>query len=63
MQTLIKPVAVEVEGGREGKDGEPSVGPVYRCILAKDGFPSSEPGKSTSWELFRLFSLNRSIET
>lgn len=53
MQQLIKPVAVEVEGGKAGKDGELSVGPVYRCILAKDGFPPPKPGMSTSWELFR----------
>ncbi|XP_078444127.1 long chain acyl-CoA synthetase 1-like isoform X2 [Wolffia australiana] len=54
METLIKPVGIEVEGGRPGKDGEPSIGPVYRCILAKDGFPPPKPGMSTSWEVFSV---------
>ena len=29
---------VEIEKGKEAVDGRPSVGPVYRNVLAKDGF-------------------------
>ncbi|KAJ0979965.1 hypothetical protein J5N97_015439 [Dioscorea zingiberensis] len=45
--------AVQVENGKVGENGEPSVGPVYRSILAKDGFPPPEANMSTSWEVFR----------
>ncbi|PKA54687.1 Long chain acyl-CoA synthetase 1 [Apostasia shenzhenica] len=45
---------VQVESGRVGKAGKPSVGPVYRSCLAKDGFPPLEPGMDTSWEVFRV---------
>ncbi|KAF3777659.1 Long chain acyl-CoA synthetase 1 [Nymphaea thermarum] len=45
--------AVEVESGKEGKDGSPSVGPVYRSVLSKDGFPLVENDVNTSWHLFR----------
>ncbi|XP_042398611.1 long chain acyl-CoA synthetase 1-like [Zingiber officinale] len=45
---------VQVESGRRGKDGNPSVGPVYRSILAKDGFPPLDPDLNTSWDVFRI---------
>nr|GLL42530.1 long chain acyl-CoA synthetase 1-like [Ipomoea trifida] len=45
--------SVKVEEGREGRDGEPSVGPIYRNLLAKDEFPPINPDLSTAWELFR----------
>ncbi|KAL0927379.1 hypothetical protein M5K25_001543 [Dendrobium thyrsiflorum] len=45
---------VQVESGRVGKNGQPSVGPVYRSSLAKDGFPPLELGMNTSWEIFRF---------
>ena len=38
-----KKYVVEVEAGREAKDGKPSVGPVYRSITCKDGFPPLLP--------------------
>eukprot|EP01018_Ginkgo_biloba_P025307 Gb_32132 [translate_table: standard] len=44
--------AVQVEPGHEGKDGKPSVGPVYRNILSKDGFPTPAPGMNTMWDIF-----------
>ncbi|KAL8094454.1 long chain acyl-CoA synthetase 1-like [Apium graveolens] len=44
--------AVKTEEGRKGQDGEPSVGPVYRNPLAKDGFPPLDPDLSTTWDIF-----------
>ncbi|KAM0896317.1 hypothetical protein ACQ4PT_023277 [Festuca glaucescens] len=44
---------IQVENGRTGKDGRPAVGPVFRNILAKDGFPPLEPDMRTSWDVFR----------
>lgn len=44
--------AVKTEEGRKGQDGQPSVGPVYRNPLAKDGFPPLDPGLSTTWDVF-----------
>ncbi|KAH7299664.1 hypothetical protein KP509_24G023000 [Ceratopteris richardii] len=41
-----------VEQGREGSNGKPSVGPVYRSILSKDGFPPAPPGMDTCWDIF-----------
>ncbi|XP_020584641.1 long chain acyl-CoA synthetase 4-like [Phalaenopsis equestris] len=45
---------VEVESGRESSDGSPSVGPAYRSIFAKDGFPPLIPGLESCWDGFRL---------
>ncbi|CAD5178226.1 unnamed protein product [Musa acuminata subsp. malaccensis] len=45
---------VEVEKGREGDGAGPSVGPAYRNVLAKDGFPSPAPGLETCWDVFRM---------
>ncbi|RWW23783.1 hypothetical protein GW17_00011953 [Ensete ventricosum] len=45
---------VEVENGREGDGAGPSVGPAYRNVLAKDGFPSPAPGLETCWDVFRM---------
>lgn len=44
---------VEVEKAKEAKDGRPSVGPVYRSIFAKDGFPSPVSGMESCWDIFR----------
>ncbi|KAG0497966.1 hypothetical protein HPP92_002657 [Vanilla planifolia] len=44
---------VQVESGHIGKNGRPSVGPVYRSSLSKDGFPPLDPGMDTSWQIFR----------
>lgn len=50
---MEKVYTVVVEEGKPGKDGNPSVGPVYRNALAKDGFPPLEPDMTTSWDCFR----------
>eukprot|EP01018_Ginkgo_biloba_P025311 Gb_09959 [translate_table: standard] len=44
--------AVEIEPGHKGRDGQPSVSPVYRNVWAKEGFPQPVPGLNTSWEIF-----------
>ncbi|XP_020521081.1 long chain acyl-CoA synthetase 1 isoform X2 [Amborella trichopoda] len=49
----MKEFAVIVEDGKEGKDGKPAVGPVYRNVLSKDGFPPPIPDMNTSWDVFR----------
>jgi len=55
---------VQVEPGRAGsKNGELSVGPVYRNALAKDGFPPLDPNITTSWEIFRYLLLLGSLIT
>ncbi|GAB4841801.1 Long-chain-fatty-acid--CoA ligase 2 (Long-chain acyl-CoA synthetase 2) (Fatty acid activator 2) [Ancistrocladus abbreviatus] len=46
--------SVEVESGREGRDGRPAVGPVYRNILAKNDFPPPDPELNTAWDSFRV---------
>ncbi|XP_073109538.1 LOW QUALITY PROTEIN: long chain acyl-CoA synthetase 4 [Elaeis guineensis] len=46
--------SVEVEKGQEGGDGEPSVGPAYRSVFAKDGFPPPIPGLESCWDVFRM---------
>ncbi|KAJ4954866.1 hypothetical protein NE237_011649 [Protea cynaroides] len=43
----------EVEKGKESKDGRPSVGPVYRSVFAKDGFPPVPEGLESCWDIFR----------
>ncbi|KAA3458865.1 Long chain acyl-CoA synthetase 1-like protein [Gossypium australe] len=48
----MKVFSVKVEDGREGRDGKPSVGPVYRNLLAKQGYPPPDPEMSTTWTLF-----------
>ncbi|CAL4903045.1 unnamed protein product [Urochloa decumbens] len=45
---------VKVEDGKPGKDGHPAVGPVFRSVLAKDGFPQLEADMKTSWDVFRV---------
>ena len=49
---------VKVEGGKEGADGRPSVGPVYRGIYAEDGLVGLEPGMESPWQFFRSLSLS-----
>ncbi|KAF8053195.1 hypothetical protein N665_1449s0001 [Sinapis alba] len=44
----------QVEEGKEGSDGRPSVGPVYRSIYAKDGFPEPIEGMDSCWDVFRM---------
>lgn len=47
-----KKYVVKIEEGKEAKDGRPSVGPVYRSVNAKDGFPPLLPGMETCWDIF-----------
>ncbi|KAK8972649.1 hypothetical protein V6N11_082578 [Hibiscus sabdariffa] len=51
METM-KFFSAKVEDGREGEDGKPSVGPVYRNLLAKQGYPPPNSEMSTTWTLF-----------
>lgn len=44
----------KVEEGKEAANGKPSVGPVYRSILAKDGFPPPPSGIDTCWDVFSV---------
>ncbi|KAF9688185.1 hypothetical protein SADUNF_Sadunf02G0170800 [Salix dunnii] len=48
----LKEFAAQVEEGREGKDGKPSVGPVYRNLLSKNEYPPLDRDVTTSWDLF-----------
>lgn len=45
---------VEVEPAKEACDGKPSMGPVYRSLFAKDGFPPPIEGLDSCWDIFRL---------
>ena len=44
---------VEVEKAKEAKDGRPAMGPVYRSLFAKDGFPAPIQGMDSCWDVFR----------
>lgn len=48
-----KKFVVEVEKAKEATGGRPSVGPVYRNVLAKDGFRPSAAGIESCWDVFR----------
>ncbi|KAM1012103.1 hypothetical protein EV2_048455 [Malus domestica] len=50
----MKIFSVAVEEGREGKDGKPSLGPVYRNLLAQNDFPPLDRQINSSWDLFSL---------
>ncbi|XP_058224234.1 long chain acyl-CoA synthetase 4-like [Rhododendron vialii] len=45
---------IEVEPAKEAKDGRPSIGPVYRSVFAKDGFPAPIIGMDSCWDIFRM---------
>lgn len=48
---------VKVEEGKPAtSDGKPSVGPVYRCIYAKDGLLELPSGLESPWDFFRSLS-------
>ncbi|GAB4834556.1 Long chain acyl-CoA synthetase 4 [Ancistrocladus abbreviatus] len=49
-----KKYIIEIEPSKSARDGKPSVGPVYRSIFAKDGFPQVPEGMETCWDIFRL---------
>ncbi|KOM35344.1 hypothetical protein LR48_Vigan02g149400 [Vigna angularis] len=48
----MKAFSVKVEEGREGKNGNLSVGPVYRNLLSQKEFPPLDPVFSTTWDIF-----------
>ncbi|OIW13006.1 hypothetical protein TanjilG_15455 [Lupinus angustifolius] len=50
----MKAFASKVEEGREGENGKPSVGPIYRNLLSKNGFPPMDPDFSTAWDIFSV---------
>ncbi|KAL2543740.1 Long chain acyl-CoA synthetase 4 [Forsythia ovata] len=45
---------IEVEPAKQANDGKPSMGPAYRSVFAKDGFPVPIPGLDSCWDIFRL---------
>ncbi|KAL6181866.1 hypothetical protein ACLB2K_048514 [Fragaria x ananassa] len=45
---------IEVEKGKPAKDGRQSLGPVYRSVFAKDGFPPPIAGMDSCWDVFRM---------
>ncbi|KAL6982093.1 Long chain acyl-CoA synthetase 5 [Sarracenia purpurea var. burkii] len=47
-------LVVEIEKAKEATGGRPSVGPVYRNVLAKDGFRPPPAGIESCWDLFRV---------
>nr|GEW70272.1 long chain acyl-CoA synthetase 4-like [Tanacetum cinerariifolium] len=49
----MKRYIVEIEKPKEAKGGEPSVGPVYRNVLVKDGFRPLANGVDSCWDVFR----------
>ncbi|KAL6963920.1 eukaryotic long-chain fatty acid CoA synthetase (LC-FACS) [Sarracenia purpurea var. burkii] len=44
---------VKVEESRPATDGQPSAGPVYKSIYAKDGLMELPAGMQSPWEFFR----------
>lgn len=50
---MMKMFAAKVEEGRKGRDGQPSVGPVYRNLISELEFPPTDPKSSTAWDMFR----------
>lgn len=46
---------IEVEAAKAAEDGKPSMGPVYRSVFAKDGFPPPIPGLESCWDIFRYY--------
>ncbi|XP_028065343.1 long chain acyl-CoA synthetase 4-like [Camellia sinensis] len=49
-----KKFVVEIEKAKEAANGQPSMGPVYRNLLAKDGFRPLTPGIDSCWDIFRV---------
>lgn len=46
---------MKVEEGREGHNGQLSVGPVYRNPLAENEFPPLDSHLATAWDIFRYY--------
>ncbi|GAB2234535.1 hypothetical protein Drorol1_Dr00003790 [Drosera rotundifolia] len=53
MSKNLQSFSVQVEDGKEGGEGRPAVGPVYRNLLAKNGFPPPDPELNSAWDSFR----------
>lgn len=53
---------VEIEKAKEGQDGKPSIGPVYRNVLAKDGFIPLPQELDSCWDIFWYGNFNRFLE-
>ncbi|KAK3228041.1 hypothetical protein Dsin_007903 [Dipteronia sinensis] len=51
---MSKKFLIEVEPAKQATDGRPSIGPVYRSLFAKDGFPAPIPGMDSCWDIFRM---------
>ncbi|KAI5655337.1 hypothetical protein M9H77_32524 [Catharanthus roseus] len=49
-----KKYIIEVEPAKQATDGKPSIGPVYRSLFAKDGFPKPIEGLDSCWDIFRM---------
>ncbi|KAK9050483.1 hypothetical protein SSX86_030547 [Deinandra increscens subsp. villosa] len=49
----MKKYVVEIEKAKEGKGDRSSVGPVYRNVLAKNGFRSLTNNLHSCWDVFR----------
>ncbi|KAI7995288.1 Long chain acyl-CoA synthetase 4 [Camellia lanceoleosa] len=45
---------IEVEPAKAAEEGRPSIGPVYRSLFAKDGFPPPIDGMDSCWDIFRM---------
>lgn len=43
---------VEIEKARQGQNGKPTIGPVYRNILVKDGFRPLPNELHSCWDFF-----------
>ncbi|KAL9230950.1 hypothetical protein vseg_006233 [Gypsophila vaccaria] len=54
MEESGKRFIYEIEAAKAESEGRPSVGPVYRSIYAKDGFPPPPNGMDTCWDIFRM---------
>ncbi|KAF5198607.1 Long chain acyl-coa synthetase [Thalictrum thalictroides] len=50
----MKVFAAQIGEGQKGKDGEPSVGPVYRNLLSKDDFPPPDVNMRTTWDIIKV---------
>ncbi|KAL0397996.1 UNVERIFIED_CONTAM: Long chain acyl-CoA synthetase 4 [Sesamum calycinum] len=53
---------VEIEEAKEAKDGKPSVGPVYRNVLVKDGFRPLPQGLESCWDSFWVADVGSMVQ-
>lgn len=54
MAEQSKRFIVEVEKARDGTEGRPSMGPVYRSLFTQDPLPRPIQGLHTCWDVFRF---------